>query len=42
MATKYHNRKVKVNGMTFDSQREYERFCELNLLQKAGVIQNLQ
>lgn len=42
MATKYHNRKIKVNGETFDSQREYERFCELNLLQKAGVIQNLQ
>lgn len=40
---KYHNRKVTTaNGETFDSKREYERYCELSLLQKAGVIQNLQ
>ena len=40
---KYHNSKVTtVNGETFDSKREYERYCELSLLQKAGVIQNLQ
>ncbi len=39
---KYHNKKVTVDGMTFDSQKEYERWCELRLLERAGVITNLQ
>ncbi len=39
---KYHNRKVTVNGETFDSKKEYKRFCELSLLQKAGAITDLQ
>lgn len=39
---KYHNKKVTVNGMTFDSQKEYQRWCELRLLERAGVITNLQ
>ena len=40
--SKYHSRKVVVDGETFDSKREYKRFCELSLLEKAGTIQNLQ
>ena len=40
--TKYHNRKTVVDGITFDSQKEAARWCELNLLQKAGEIRELQ
>lgn len=38
---KYGNRKVTVAGETFDSQREYRRFCELKLLERAGRIKEL-
>jgi hypothetical protein len=40
--TKYHSKKVVVNGETFDSRKEYRRFCELSLLERAGAITNLQ
>jgi hypothetical protein len=40
--SKYHNRKITRDGMTFDSVKEYKRFCELSLLQKAGAITDLQ
>lgn len=39
---KYHNTKVTHNGMTFDSQKEYRRFCELSLLERAGKISDLE
>jgi len=39
---KYGNHKVKINGMTFDSNREYERWCELRLLERAKRITDLQ
>ena len=39
---KYGSRKVVRGGMTFDSQKEYRRFCELSLLEKAGAITDLQ
>lgn len=39
---KYHNKKVVRNGETFDSVKEYRRFCELLLLEKGGVISDLQ
>ena len=39
---KYHNRKVVVNGDAFDSRKEYRRFCELSLLQRAGAITDLK
>lgn len=39
---KYHNHKITVKGITYDSQKEYKRFCELSLLQKAGAITDLQ
>lgn len=39
---KYGNRKVVREGITFDSLKEYRRFCELRLLEKAGQITNLQ
>lgn len=40
--SKYGNRKVSVGGMTFDSQKEYRRFCELSLLERAGQIHDLR
>ena len=42
MRTKYHNRKVKRDGMVFDSKREADRWTELKLLEKAGEIKDLQ
>lgn len=40
--TKYGSRKVSVNGETFDSVKEYRRYCELKLLEKAGEIYDLK
>jgi len=40
--TKYKNRKAVVNGITFDSIKEARRYQELLLLEKAGVITDLQ
>lgn len=42
MMSKYHNRKVIVDGIKFDSQKESERYAELKLLEQAGKIQDLQ
>lgn len=42
MKTKYHSRKITRNGITFDSVKEYRRFCELSLLEKAGAITDLK
>ena len=39
---KYGNRKIEYNGETFDSTKEYRRYTELLLLERAGVIQELQ
>ena len=38
---KYGNKKITFNGITFDSRKEYNRFRELLLLEKAGAIQDL-
>lgn len=40
--SKYGNKKIVSGGMTFDSQKEYRRFCELSLLERAGKITNLE
>jgi hypothetical protein len=40
--SKYKAKKVTVNGMTFDSQKEYARFRELSLLERAGKVTNLE
>jgi hypothetical protein len=39
--TKYHNRKTKIDGITFDSLAEAARYGELKLLQQAGEIEKL-
>ena len=39
---KYNNEKVEYEGIVFDSRKEYLRYRELLLLQKAGLIGFLQ
>lgn len=39
---KYGNKKIVRDGITFDSRKEYHRFCELSLLEKAGKITGLE
>ena len=40
--TKYHNKKVMYDGQVFDSRREFVRWCELVLLEKAGQVTDLK
>ena len=40
--SKYGNRKIIVDGITFDSVREGQHWCELKLLQRAGEIKDLE
>lgn len=42
MATKYHNKKVKYDGYTFDSIREKNYYIKLKLLEKSGKIKELE
>ena len=39
---KYGNKKITVDGETFDSRREYARYRELQLLERAGEIKDLR
>lgn len=39
--SKYNAKKKVVDGHTFDSKREAERYCELKLFVRAGEIRNL-
>ena len=39
---KYHNKKVVRDGETFDSVKEYHHWIELCLMEKAGLISDLQ
>jgi len=39
---KFGNKKIEIDGKQFDSKKEYLRFMELSLLEKAGAIQNLK
>lgn len=39
---KYKNRKLAIDGEVFDSQKEYARYRELALLQRAGQISDLK
>ena len=40
--SKYKARKTIIDGIQFDSKKEANRYCELNLLESAGEIKNLQ
>lgn len=39
--SKYKNVKTRIDGYTFDSKREAERYKELRLLERAGAIRDL-
>lgn len=40
--SKYHSRKITLDGESFDSIKEYNRWRELKLLERAGEITELQ
>lgn len=40
--TKYHSKKVEVDGITFDSKKEARRYEELRTLEAMGVITDLE
>ena len=40
--SKYHSKKITRDGLTFDSLKEYRRWIDLSLLERAGKITDLQ
>ena len=42
MRSKYGNRKIMTADGEFDSRHEYQRWCELKLLERAGKITHLK
>ena len=40
--SKYHSKKVIVDGIEFDSKKEAKRYSELKLLERAGNIKELE
>ena len=40
--SKYHSKKVIVDGIEFDSKKEANRYCELSLMERAGTITDLE
>lgn len=39
---KYGNKKIEVGGMKFDSNKEYNRYRELKIMELAGEIKELE
>lgn len=39
---KYHAKKTELDGITFDSRKEADRYAELKLLERSGAIHNLR
>lgn len=39
---KYHNRKTVVDGITFDSKKESDYYCQLKMLKMAGEIDDFE
>lgn len=40
--TKYNASKTVIDGITFDSRKEANRYCELKLLERGNVIRDLR
>ena len=40
--SKYHSKKISVDGETFDSKKEFRRWLELKMLENAGNISDLR
>ena len=39
---KYHNTKIQVDGIMFDSKLEAKRYGQLKMMERAGVIRDLE
>ena len=39
---KYFSKKVKIDGLVFDSKAEYSRYLELKELEKQNIISDLE
>lgn len=39
---KYHAKRTTIDGITFDSRKEANYYCELKLLKSAGIIKDIQ
>ena len=39
---KYKSKRTVIDGITFDSKKEAERYCELKILEESGEIKNLE
>ncbi|MCL1944877.1 MAG: DUF1064 domain-containing protein [Firmicutes bacterium] len=42
MNNKYGNQRTTIDNIIFDSKKEAERYLQLKLMQKGGVIRNLE
>lgn len=42
MKSKYNARKITYNGLTFDSKKEYQRYIELENMERKGEISDLK
>ena len=42
MFSKYHSKKFSIDGETFDSEKEFRRWQELKILERAGQISDLR
>lgn len=42
MYRKYHNKKIIIDGIKFDSKLEAERYGQLKMMERAGVITGLE
>lgn len=42
VTSKYHSKKVILDGIEFDSKKEAKRYSELKLLERAGQIKDLE
>lgn len=42
MYRKYHNKKIVIDGIKFDSKLEAERYGQLKMMERAGVITGLE
>lgn len=40
--SKYHAQKTVLNGIKFDSKKEANRYAELKIMERAGIIKGLQ
>lgn len=40
--SKYHARKTVIDGITFDSKKEADYYCELKMLKLAGVVASFE